>query len=117
MRKKTVKCLCDNIFWYLIYLLPLILLFGVTFQTGVFTTLSSAMNSVGLNVLTDNVILNSLTQIFGQNGILPLLNNDILVYLTYFVSVFIMHLAIDFLLFIPRLAMKWQDDLFNKGDE
>ena len=110
MRKKTVKCLCDNVFWYLIYLLPLILMFGVTFETGTFVSISQAMQSVGLNVLTENVIYTSLNQIFGTGGIVPLfVNADVIAYMTYFVSVTFLHLFVDIILVLPRYAMNLFD--------
>ena len=114
MRKRTIKCLCDNIFWHLVYLLPLILVVGVTFETGVFTSISIAMNTLGLDIFTSNPIYITLVDLFGSTGVVPLFTGTaILEYLSYFVSVFLLHMAIDFLLFIPRLAMNWFDNLYG----
>lgn len=110
MRKSTVKCLCDNVFWSLIYLLPLIVLFGVTFETGTFVSLSQAMSNLGLEIFTDNVVYNSLSSIFGVDGVLPLFQNtDIIAYMSYFISTMFLHLFVDIILVLPRYAMNLFD--------
>ena len=116
MRKKTIKCLCDDIFWHLIYLLPLILIALVFVQSGSFVNLSTAFATLGLDVISTNPIYSTLTSIFGSTGVVPLFNSTpILEYLSYFVSVYLLHMAVDFLLFIPRFAMNLLDSLYGKG--
>lgn len=116
MRKKTIEYFFDNVMWYFLYLLPILLLTFSVFRTGDLITFGSLFNSLGLNFLTDNLILTTLTNIFGAGGVLPLFQtNDILIYLTYFVCVVIIHLFVDFLVFIPRLAHKWLNKFYG-GD-
>lgn len=116
MRERTQKNLFDNIFWYLIYLLPLIIWVVVSFRTGNIVSLSNALETMGLKVLENNQILTNLSEIFGSNGILPLfVSIDILLYISYFICVFLIHLFVDFLLFIPRIAHKWLNKLYG-GD-
>lgn len=116
MREKTQKNLFDNIMWYGLYLLPLLLWLLVSYQTGEFVTLSTAMSSMGLEIFTDNQILTTLSDIFATTGILPLFASaDIILYMSYFISVFLIHLFVDFILFIPRLAHKWLNKLYG-GD-
>lgn len=118
MRKKTINCLYDNSMWYCIYLLPLALFVGVSIKTGQFVSLASCFESVGLSILTDNIILTTLSSLFGTGGVLPLFASpDILIYFTYFVSVYLMHLCVDFLLFIPRLSHKWLKSFTSGGAE
>lgn len=108
----------DNVMWYLIYLMPLFLWLGVSIRVGQFSTLLDTFNMIGLNVLPDNIVLATFGQIFDLNGILPLFATaDILVYLTYFVSVYLIHLAVDFLLFIPRLSHKWLKSFTSGGSD
>ena len=117
MRKKTLNELFDNLFWYGVYLLPILCMLFVTFNTGTFTSLSSALTGCGLGILTNNPIFDTITQIFGSSGILPFFQNaDILIYVSYFVSVFILHLLVDFILFIPRLCHKWMKSLYGGND-
>jgi hypothetical protein len=117
MRKKTLNDLIDNIFWYAIYMLPILCMLLVIYQTGAFVSLSSALSSVGLGILIDNPILLTISGIFGAGGVLPLFQStDILVYICYFVSVFILHLLVDFVLFIPRLCHKWMKSLYGGND-
>lgn len=106
MRKKTISHLLDSVMWYLIYILPLIA-FGILLVNNSAVTLSSAMTSVGLGILTDNVVFTALSGIFGAGGVLPLFASaDILLYFSYFVCVWICHLAVDVLLFLVRYAHK-----------
>ncbi|MBQ4541306.1 MAG: hypothetical protein IJA23_00480, partial [Clostridia bacterium] len=78
--------------------------------------LSDCFSAIGLGVLTDNIVLTTLTSLFGFGGVLPLfLTNDILIYFTYFISVYIIHLCVDFVLFIPRLSHKWLKEFTSGG--
>lgn len=116
MREKTQKNLFDNIMWYGLYLLPLLIWLVVSFRTGEIVGLSSAMSSMGLEIFTTNQIFISLSDIFATTGILPLFaSSDIILYMSYFISVFLIHLFVDFILFIPRLAHKWLNKLYQ-GD-
>ena len=117
MRKKTINHLFDSFMWYVVYLTPLLIWLGISIRIGKFSTLSSAFDLIGMNIFTDNVILSSLSNIFGIGGVFPLFaSNDVLIYFTYFVSVYLIHLVVDFLLFIPRLCHKWLNS-FCRGEE
>lgn len=117
MRKRTQNRLFANIFWYFIYLLPLIIYCFYCFRNGSFVSISSMFNNMGLSILEDNVIFSSLSSMFGVNGILPFFaSNDILIYFTYFASVSIIRLFIDFLLFIPNLCRKFMLYFYQEED-
>lgn len=116
MRKRTIANLVDSFFWLLVAILPLLLYlitcfsYKLTNATESVTAFLPFMKSLGL--VDSGLIYNSLFDLFGTGGILPLFsaeNNAILVFLSYFVSVEIVHLAVDFLLFIPRLAHKYMN--------
>lgn len=107
MRKKTLSHLFDDILWYTLYLLPVLCFLIVSWRTGEFVTLSSAMSSCGLDIFIENPVFATLSSIFGDAGILKLFSSvDFIQYASYFVSVFLVHLAVDVLLFIPRFAHK-----------
>ena len=117
MRKKTLNEFFDNIFWYGVYLLPIFCMLLVTLQTGSFVSLSTALTSCGLSLLANNPILSVIGQIFGSTGVLPLFNSpDVLIFVSYFISTFILHLLVDFVLFIPRLCHKWTKSLYGGND-
>lgn len=118
MRNKTIVNIADNFMWYVIYLLPLIALLILLAKNGATDfSIANAFSSLGLDIFVDNPILTNLSSIFGENGILPFfVSSDILIYMTYFISVFIIHLFVDFLLFIPRLAHKWMNKFTQGGD-
>lgn len=110
MRKRTQKHLFDNIMWYLLYLLPVIGFLCLLCQNSDGLTLSSAMSIMGFDVFLDSPIYTALDSLFGADGVLHLfVNTDLIAYATYFVSIYLVHLAIDVLLFIPRFAHKCMD--------
>ncbi len=117
MRKKSIKCLFDNFMWYLVYTLPLLLLLIYWFKTGD-VSLSNAMTSAGLGIFSENPIYTCLTGLFGADGTMPLFTSpDLLVYCSYFVSTFVVHLAVDFVLFIPRICHNWMTGIGGGKDE
>lgn len=118
MRKRTMNNLFENLMWYLIYLMPLLLWVGVSVRVGHFCSLANTFDVIGLNILTDNVILGTFIQIFGVGGVIPLfVSSDILIYVSYFVSVYLIHLLVDFLLFIPKISHKWLSSLTSGGSD
>lgn len=137
MRKRTITCISKNIFWYLIYLLPLILSVIYTWQyvrSDVFV-LNSAVYGEGFDFAwaffqDNNVLFNVLYYWFGidEVGIVfeslwdfaynffGITNSALVMYFTYFIYVFLLHLFVDFLLFIPRLAHKWMNSFTETED-
>ena len=118
MRKRTIANIVDSAFWFLVAILPLALYlitclsYKLQSSTETLTAFLPFMKNLGL--LDSGIIYNSLSDLFGSGGILPLFsaeNNAILVFLSYFVSVEIVHLAVDFLLFIPRIGHKYMNTL------
>lgn len=109
MRKKTIKFLFENILWYFIYLLPL---FFACIHWSKFGCLNFAeiLSAGGFDVLSANIVYSCLSDLFGSTGIFPMFTfNGILMYMSYFISVSIIHLAVDTLLFIVRIAQSWLD--------
>ena len=77
----------------------------------------SVFELVGLNIATNSVVYTTLVSILGVGGVLPMFASlDILVYCAYFIHVFILHLLVDFVLFIPRLSHKFMSK-FTGGDD
>lgn len=116
MRKRTIANLVDSAFWFLVSILPLLLYlitclsYKLQSSTDSLTAFLPFMKNLGL--MDSGIIYNSLSDLFGSSGILPLFsadNNAILLFLSYFVSVQIVHLAVDFLLFIPRIGHKYMN--------
>lgn len=116
MKKCSIIDVLDNVFWYIIYILPILAyLISICGHGDSSLTIIDYFNQ--FFPLATNVISSSLVQIFGSNGILPLFEDGgyIIDFLTYFISCMIIHLAVDFLLFIPRLAHKWLDGFVSRG--
>lgn len=109
MRKRTINHLFDTYLWYLIYLLPLIFAIIHWFKIGVID-LAGVFSLGGFSLVADNFVFTSLNSIFGASGIVPLFaDSGLLMYLSYFIICMIVHLAVDCLLFIVRLAHNWMD--------
>lgn len=69
------------------------------------------VNDMGFEFATDNIIVNSLSDIFGTGGIMPMFDNDTpFIIFAWFIGVYLLHLLVDFILFIPRIAHKWMKD-------
>lgn len=120
MRKRNVKFLADIIFWYLLYFLPVICYLLYLFAEPACGTqivdLGTFFDNIGIVLVQDNVVSVSLRSIFGVDGILPFFATDFAIDIfSWFICVYITHLAVDFLLFIPRLAHKYMDK-FTQGD-
>ena len=115
MRKKTINNLFDTFFWYALYFLP-VLLFVLYIFSGVLSpevslSFTGFLDSVGFSIATDNVIYNNLIALFGPDGIMPLFaDNSAFIIFAWFVGTFLIHLAVDFLLFIPRYCHKLLND-------
>lgn len=109
MRKRTINHVADTIFWYLIYFMPAICYILLFWNKGETTiTLETMFTQFGFGITENNIIANALYEVFGSSGILPLFSdNGIILLLSWFASVMILHVMIDCLLFIIRLAHKW----------
>lgn len=124
MRKKTIIMIADKLFWFIIMLLPVLayLLSPIGYSIGGGTALTglsgdpitlpdftSYMAQLGIN--TDNVIYDALNNLFGSAGVIHFFNANsvILLYMSYIIFVEILHLFVDFILFIPRLGRKYLD--------
>lgn len=138
MRKRNCKNLFDNIMWYTIYMLPIILtivmsngvLQGMTFVDWQYIFDNTAVTDYGFITLFrdvlqsfgifDNPIYETLVETFGPYSNIPLVGDyfgyPLFGYMAYFVTVYIFHLMVDFLLFIPRLAHKWLNS-FTRSDD
>lgn len=114
MRKRTIQFGLDRLMWYIIYLFPVLLVLLSAVVTPLGDIITTIDNSPFVSAFTSTDVYTALNELFGTDGLLPMFTGStatlILSYMTYFVHVLIIHLAVDFLVFIPRLAHKW----FNK---
>lgn len=109
---KKISHVLDNFMWYIIYTLP-ILLWLVQSRVAIGVDISTIMSTFSI---ADNFIMSSLQGIFGTEGVFPLFDNSsfIFAYMTYFISVMIIHLAVDVLLFIVRWSHDMIDGFYQK---
>lgn len=113
MRQKTINFLFDKVMWYVLYFLPIILLI-ITSVNGTPTSISNMLTTIGIDISTSNIIYTTFVDMFGQGGLFELfINNDIFIYITYFIGLYLLHFVIDISLFIIKLTRKWLDNVIG----
>lgn len=118
MRKKNLEFTLDNVMWFIIYTLPIILI--------IFSTRLESLSAIeqfiidsdfANNAFASSYLYGILDSVVGDFGIFPLLSGAwgqfLMSYLCYFISMIIVHLFVDFVVFIPRLSHKWLNKLFG----
>lgn len=125
MRKRTCKKFFDTFMWTTIYMLPIFIFLIMNYapnfasQTANYGMLEYTMTDIMVTFGIDGVNLfsSSLEQLFGINGILPLFGDGgIIFYLSYLISVNILHLFVDIILSLPRFCHKFLDK-FTQDEE
>lgn len=114
MTKKTFHYLVEA-GWLFLALLPLFVYLCIARAGG--TTLDDFMTVMAtkLNfITTDNVLYTSIKGIFGDGGTFPILQDGMVLYVTYFCIVEIVHLLVDVLVFIPRIAHGWLESFTKR---
>lgn len=112
----------DKLFWFFVQIFPL-LCFAVFCIAGArgenvsLPTFNSFLLKIGINYQQGNVFYTVLAQLFSSGGVFPLFadSGGIVLYLTYVLTMEVLHVCFDVIVFIPRLAHKWiskavQDD-------
>lgn len=114
----------DKIFWFIISFFPLfswlIYLFSFSNYTASPLTFYAWLdqNFGFMGQVSSSVIYSTLYQIFSitsVSSLFPALSTSLMAFLTYLITVEIIHVIYDVIVFIPRLAHKWiskavQDD-------
>lgn len=112
MRERTIKSINDKLIWFVIYMIP-ILLYVVVSHHNALLSYTEFLNTTGLNILSTGVIYDTFNSLFGASGILPMFSESsfILHYMTYMVSITLIHITFDVIVFIPRLFHTFMDKL------
>lgn len=108
MRKRNVDHIADTVFWYLLYSLPFLAYLFMFFTANSVPFTQFFTDNLGFVFSSSNPVFSALSQLFGSDGVLPLFANDsFIIIATWFISVFVVHLAVDIILFIPRFCHKF----------
>lgn len=114
----------DKIFWFIISLFPLFswLIYLFSFSGYAASPLTFYVwleqNFAFMGQVSHSAIYSTLYQIFSITSIaslFPALSTSLMAFFTYLITVEIVHVIYDVIIFIPRLAHKWiskavQDD-------
>ena len=122
MRKRTISFTADTVFWYVLYFLPVIgyLLFMFIHPSGTNAVLPISFAdycaTAGFGVVAENTLYTALYEIFGTGGIMPMFSSPtVFICMSWYVSMFMIHIFVDFVLLLPRLLHKMYDKV-TKGD-
>lgn len=108
MRKRSISHIADTVFWYILYLLPVFMYLINALRHDTIDFKSFITSTLGFAFEASNPIFMALYDLFSSSGVLPLFSSDGAIYLaTWFCSMLLVHLLVDFVLFIPRLCHKW----------
>jgi hypothetical protein len=106
----------DKIFWFVVSFFPLfswlIYLFSFSsYTTSPLTFFAWIEQNFGfMGQVQQSVIYSTLYQIFSitsVDSLFPALSTSLIAFFTYLVTVEIVHVVYDVIVFIPRLAHKW----------
>ena len=114
----------DKIFWFVVSFFPLfswlVYLFSFSgYAASPLTFYAWLEQNFGfMNQIQNSVIYSTLYQIFSitsVSSLFPVLSTSLMAFFTYLITVEIIHVIYDVIVFIPRLAHKWiskavQDD-------
>lgn len=116
MRTKTLETIIDRVFWAFVLCLPMFayLILCIHFETYNFVDL---LNQFSMD--SNNLVYTTLAAIFGTGGYLPYFDtttvNPLLLYMSYFVCVELVHIIVDILLFIPKVCVAILDKTTKLG--
>lgn len=103
----------DKVFWWIVALAPLFCYFlYVPFKSISGEPVSVAGflldNFLSDTVFGNNPIWSAFYRIFSKDGVFPLFGDEGAMYIFFwFISVELIHLFFDVIIFVPRLAHKW----------
>lgn len=114
----------DKIFWFVISFLPvfswLLYLYGYVHlntdpSTGIIRFSNWLQSNFLIVTFDSNPFYSVLSRIFGPGGAFPLFDANALSIFVWLLTVEVIHVCFDIIVFIPRLAHKWiskavQDD-------
>lgn len=116
MRTKSIEILIDRIFWALVLSMPIFAYLFGTFHADppTFITILSQFQ-----IDSNNIVYTTLVSIFGTNGAFTLFDisttNVVFLYMAYFVSLELLHIVVDVILFVPRVSVKLIDKASTIG--
>lgn len=96
----------------MLMLLPLMVYLVYIFKTGSVYSFQDVFTNFGFGIDETSIIYQTYTSIFGviagsTANIPAFLNNGVILYISYITFIELIHLIVDMLLYIPRIAQHW----------
>lgn len=106
MTKRKFNYIFDVLFYTFFILMPII---AYIIHLHHYDNVSLIDFYTQFGIIQSNVIYTSLVDIFGTNGVFPIIadNSVLFTIFTYMIIVNLIHLMVDFLLFIPNICHKY----------
>lgn len=113
MSKKKFNYIFDVLFYCFFTIMP-ILAYVIHLHHFNDATLLSFFQQ--FDIINTNVIFTSLEQLFGTTGIFPMFDDGSVIYyiFTYMIMINLLHLFVDFILFIPNICHKYLNYFYQK---
>ena len=110
MRKRTIKFTFDKLLWFILMLLPFLIVLYNTRVNGLldYSMFDVFTRGIGFD-MTDGIIVEAVNTMIGADGYIPLINgtNCIPYYIQWLCVVVLVQIVYDVLMFIPKLAHHW----------
>lgn len=115
MKEKKILTIIDRIVWWFIALFPLLILCFSAINHNLIS-ISDVLTTLGFNVTNSNVIYSAISDLFGSaSEFLPIFASaDFIAFATYFVTINLVHLVIDMLLFLVDICHDLLKGVFRK---
>ena len=105
------KCFFDNFFWFLVKILPVLVLLLLSINNANTNITDIMLNYFGIT--NNNFIMVAFFQLFGGSSeFLPIFSNTgILSYMCYYITVTLLHIVVDFIKLLPDLFHNFLEKL------
>lgn len=102
-KKNKFICFFDNFFWFIVKILPVLVLLLLSINNGS-TNITDIMSNY-FGITNNNFIMVALLDLFGSSSeFLPIFSNTgILSYMCYYITVTLLHIVVDFIKLLPDL--------------
>lgn len=104
--------------WYFVLALPLLAYLFQCFEcAGSPPTLADVIAEFNASTQVGNTIYDTIKQLFSNTYLLGGLSDAVMQYFTYFVSIELIHVLLDFVLILPQLCHDAFAAIFHRHDD
>lgn len=109
MKKSTIKFISNTTLWFALAIIPLALMV----LNNIHNTDLVFSDYLTIFANDNNLFYTMFADMFGSNGYLPLVSNDICIYVSYLCCLTILQIIFNICLFVPKLCVSWLEKINN----